>query len=288
MRCFANPSTFYSNAENRAAEIAPDLCPLGKHGYDPRCRNWYVTGKTLFDEAKVPVHITAPYPFALKKNIGASITSPIANPQDGSYVGQSLIDFSPQAVQDTLIGLPVDIPFIITPERDRNVSDTVQGPFRDDNDAWQMTKILDLIFEHDVDGSHDRETFAANILTTMKEGGRGNGSIFYRTGGDDDGSKERWHVLFEPVFARVLLAIDPSDYYSSAGVNATDTLVYTVGIAYSQNSVCKPWEMFAKETAPDVVRTQRTYIMITVGLSALFVVMAYIVSVVYFVTFIAW
>lgn len=29
-----------SSKANRAAEIAPNLCPEGKYGYDPRCRDW--------------------------------------------------------------------------------------------------------------------------------------------------------------------------------------------------------------------------------------------------------
>lgn len=36
-----------STSENGAAEIAPSLCPEGKYGYDPRCRDWYVTVDTV-------------------------------------------------------------------------------------------------------------------------------------------------------------------------------------------------------------------------------------------------
>ena len=40
-----------SSQANRAAEIAPHLCPEGKYGYDPRCRDWFV------DETMLPCFV---------------------------------------------------------------------------------------------------------------------------------------------------------------------------------------------------------------------------------------
>jgi hypothetical protein len=101
-----------SNKNNRAAEIAPSLCPEGKYGYDPRCRDWYVrhyfknrcsffkskthanlscyryaTGKRMYDKSQIPVHVTSPYIYQLSQNtIATGATSPIANPKTGEYV----------------------------------------------------------------------------------------------------------------------------------------------------------------------------------------------------------
>eukprot|EP00957_Ditylum_brightwellii_P026625 2013048-Ditylum_brightwellii.AAC.1 len=32
-----------STVDNGAADLQPLLCPLGKYGYDSRCRGWYDT-----------------------------------------------------------------------------------------------------------------------------------------------------------------------------------------------------------------------------------------------------
>jgi hypothetical protein len=42
--CSANEaenSLWVSDIFNRAAEVNADLCPIGKYGFDPRCRDWY-------------------------------------------------------------------------------------------------------------------------------------------------------------------------------------------------------------------------------------------------------
>jgi hypothetical protein len=95
---------FVSSEENRAAEIAPELCPLGKYGFDPRCRDWYATGKIRSLELGKAVHITAPYVFALtavleRAQVAASATSPVVNPKTGGDMGQVLLDYSPSSIR---------------------------------------------------------------------------------------------------------------------------------------------------------------------------------------------
>ena len=51
-------SFFQSTLSNGAAEIAPELCPLGKFGYDARCRGWYKSAK------EKEVYISSPYLYA--------------------------------------------------------------------------------------------------------------------------------------------------------------------------------------------------------------------------------
>lgn len=61
---------FWQSADyNYAAAINPELCPLGKYGYDPRCRAWYAIGQTQYLSQKDPVHISAPYRFSLEDGV---------------------------------------------------------------------------------------------------------------------------------------------------------------------------------------------------------------------------
>ena len=82
-----------STYENGASLIDDDLCANGKYGYDPRCRSWYVQGRKTYLENDVPAHITPPYRDGLSDQIWQTITSPIANPKTGEYVGQVALDF---------------------------------------------------------------------------------------------------------------------------------------------------------------------------------------------------
>ena len=65
----AEYSNFQSTKENKAYQMTRDgnkLCPLGKYGYDCRCRDWYDSSrkKELSSKSKgSPVHLTAPYVF---------------------------------------------------------------------------------------------------------------------------------------------------------------------------------------------------------------------------------
>lgn len=47
-----------SNDDNKAYEIAPELCPNNTHGYDARCRGWFSNA------AKKKTYISPPYSFA--------------------------------------------------------------------------------------------------------------------------------------------------------------------------------------------------------------------------------
>lgn len=82
---------FWVSSElNGAAKMRPDICPLGKYGYDARCRGWYVDGKQKALGGNGTLHITAPYVFAGGVQItGQSITAPIM--QGGVHIGQTII-----------------------------------------------------------------------------------------------------------------------------------------------------------------------------------------------------
>lgn len=119
---YAQHAHFQSSAENRAFEVRGDLCPQGKFGYDSRCRDWYASGKA-------GIHITPPYIFAGTQRVACSVTSPLFGP-DEEYVGQSLIDFVPQAIYSALQITVTKITgrgfaIVITPDNDALGGDTV-------------------------------------------------------------------------------------------------------------------------------------------------------------------
>jgi len=58
-RYYADFLQWNSTKQNRAAEIAPSLCPIGKYGFDPRCRDWYASGRDQYYSSDAPIHFTA-------------------------------------------------------------------------------------------------------------------------------------------------------------------------------------------------------------------------------------
>ena len=115
---------FVSDKENRAAEVAPDLCPPGKYGYDPRCRPWYNETKEIYYSSgkTQTVHITPPYLFATKRQIGLSAASPLAS--NDTFVGQALLDFDPAGLSGSLQGLKDMEAILITIDEDGFGGDT--------------------------------------------------------------------------------------------------------------------------------------------------------------------
>lgn len=79
-----------SSEANGAATLRPELCPLGKYGYDARCRGWYHNGKKKALDGNGTLHITAPYVFAGGKGItGQSTSSPIMDGE--THIGQAIV-----------------------------------------------------------------------------------------------------------------------------------------------------------------------------------------------------
>jgi hypothetical protein len=86
---FVSYPFWVSSEENGAAKLRPELCPLGKYGYDARCRSWYADGKNKVTGGNGTLHLTAPYVFAEGGVVGQSITSPLID--STNYIGQAMI-----------------------------------------------------------------------------------------------------------------------------------------------------------------------------------------------------
>ena len=87
---FVGYSFWQSSEANGAAQMRPELCPIGKYGFDSRCRGWYHTGKKRALAGNGTLHITAPYVFAGGEKItGQSTSSPVM--QGTKHIGQTII-----------------------------------------------------------------------------------------------------------------------------------------------------------------------------------------------------
>jgi hypothetical protein len=115
---------FISSDENNASGIAPDLCPFGKYGYDPRCRRWYTKNRNSLAKQN-PILVTAPYVFA-SDIVGIPITSPLVNQNSNEHVGQILLDIKPIPTE-YLSEVDGAISFLISMDSDIE-HDTVIGP----------------------------------------------------------------------------------------------------------------------------------------------------------------
>lgn len=264
-------SSFVSNERNRAFEIAPGLCPEGKFGFDPRCRAWYSTGRALYEGLRQPIHITSPYMFAVEDQFAATATSPIVNPATGEYVGQTLLDFSLSSLRALFTGLGDCISFLITPDEGGTGGDTVIGPngFR----GRKSVPISDLLFASENSSSPRRLLFESSILQSMKNGTSGHAK-FSRL--NMHGDSESLTLAFEPVSVSGLLPLDPSDV--SRGVNVSSVLVYSVGVAFSDDEIMRPGRVFLRLIHSRLEHIRRIYLAVIATVSALFIVFACNVS----------
>lgn len=270
-------SLFQSSKENHAADIAPDLCPLGKFGFDPRCRDWYATGRKKYFASLSSVYITAPYKFASITTAGfaASATAPIVNPQTREHAGQALLDFVPSTIKDAFDSLEDAIAFVVTPEASLNGGDTVLGPDRfEPGWSWKEVAIGRLLFEDEPESSTDRLDFENNVLDKrMKLGEEGLAKV-QRT--RRDGSRETLTLAFRPVTVRVLLPLDPT--VLSRGANESKTLVYSVGIAYRESDVLQPWNEIEGGIV-DYINRLKFVLISTIGIvSILLIILNFYVS----------
>lgn len=235
-----------STEKNRASEFRPKLCPIGKYGYDPRCREWYDTGmkRALYNNSGL--YVTPPYPFAAIDNFfGQTATSPLIDPRTGEHVGQTLVDFVSQKVFRSLHqnNTPLatgGFPVVITGLADTNGANTVIGPgFSLSND--DSVPIGDLLLPYDnscsspdIDCGHRREF---EVVSELMKNGTAQGGQYLRT--LPDGVIETVHIAWAPVHAKVFVPLNSSDF--SRGVDSSDFLVYSLALAEPEVSMVAPF-----------------------------------------------
>lgn len=188
-----------------------------------------------------PLYVTPPYLFAAGHITGVSATLPVVNSKTGEYIGQSLVDFSPDEIYDVLTlnrtPLPVNGFFVLkTTRRDINGGDVVVGP---GYEFGEPTAVEDLLLPHDTCTSEsdsspqclNRKRFL-NISKAM-DSGQNDTTVLTRT--TSDGRTETVNFEYAPVRVSSYRFMDPSDL--SAGIDSFDSFVYSLGIGVSEEGL---------------------------------------------------
>jgi len=263
----------WNSSDTNGVDLA--LCPVGKFGFDPRCMDWYKSGRDEYFESKSPVHVTGTYKFAADNNIATSATAPIANPRSKEYVGQVLIDFYPEGIKSGLeqlssLKLSSITPIMITANVDVTGGDTVIGPNM--STGGESAPIIDLLFEYDGPGSSYRMEFEKTCLAAMRNGTSGL-KEFKRT---TPNGEENFVIAYAPVYERVLLPVSPDDF--SRGVKVTEVLLYSVGIIRNAQARHLPFHAIENDLFNRLNGIRTSYVFVTVLVALLFTALTCVVS----------
>lgn len=196
--------------------------------------------------------------------------APIANPQTGEYVGQTLIDFYPEGVKDGLDRLEALTSFVITPSAGAGGGDTVVGPNK--TAEWEAAPIMDLLFRFDGPNSTHRRRFERDCLYPMKNGTSGL-KDFQRS--RMDGTTEHLLISFVPVYERILLPVNPGGFPDD--VEESQVLLYSVGIVRTVSDIHAPFMQIEDAIEHELLKIQSSYITITVIVAVLFASFACVV-----------
>jgi len=237
---FSTTLPFWSSTEeNGAARLRPELCPIGNHGFDARCRSWYDDGREKAKAGNGPLHLTGPYLFGHGRVVAQSVTSPLVDPENNKHIGQVLVDFLPDSTFKSLKSENIKLAdegfgIMITPESDILGSDTVVGPGYSLGEGGRS--ILDLL---------SGDAAFQTILESMKSGERGKG-VFSRA----ENSQELIDITYAPVVVRSYRPLNSSDIAS--GVQNETTLVYSLALAETRSGILKSFQSISDVSSETV------------------------------------
>lgn len=189
-------------------------------------RGWYDEGKRTNS-----LHLTAPYVFAGTNEVANSVTLPLVDPESGSHVGQTLIDFLPSGLDHATSAddrHSNGFVILITPESDALGGDTLAGPGYTTNST--ALPIQNLVLPCDDVSSENRRHFEDEVLTVMKEGGSQDTKFRRRIlleDGSCDTTEEELFISYQPVIIRELSPLEPNSF--ARGVQVSDTLMASLG-----------------------------------------------------------
>lgn len=213
----------------------------------------------MFESRDQPIQVISPYVLAAENYTAMSATAPIANPSTGVFVGQTILNFPPHEVQGLLDDMDCAVSFIITADGDYAVigSRVLESEFPN------------YPFLYDEDAADQKKKLIYGILNRTEKGINGTDHFTRRM---EDDSKETFTIAYEPVRARALLPLDPSDL--SRGCRLTHVTIYTVGLAYSQTEIEGPWKEIEVGIKDELRRYRNVYISIIFSAVSLFALVA--------------
>ena len=280
---WAGLSMWNSTEANRAAEMRPELCPLGKYGYDPRCRSWYHTGRQNAIEENSTLHITAPYVYAgTNAFVAQSATSPLIDPHTGQHVGQVLNDFRSTNVANALVNettLATGGFSILIAVQGSQQENAVIGPNYTVDDSKRGVasalvvdpteiSVLVLPFDHGCSTAlcaENLESFRM-IVESMNRGEEDRTSFRRST---LDGGIETVHISYAPVNVNNPRPVDPSNF--ARGVEVSEYMVYSLALCETEEGIFDPFKEIERDATKQVPAAV-AILAIGIFLSALFVV----------------
>ena len=283
----ADMAFWNSTESNGAADLRPELCPLGKYGFDARCRDWYATGKKMWEASGASIYCNSPSLYA-NGLMGQSCSSPLFDPITRKHIGQTLIDFLPQAIIDSLKEgnqLKEGYPILITTQVNSFGTDTIVGPGFNLGDPGHPIEQLvlqetgkpteELVPPHDskitkldCGGSNDNDVVRSDfkdILGRMRAGNSGWGCFTRKS---KDNENDNMLIFYAPVTAKTSLPMDSSDF--SRGIQENKTQIFSLALVQPKSSIIAPFQ-----TVNDFIKSQ---VILSIGvLSALILVGAVLV-----------
>ena len=244
-------SQWQSSKENGAPDFRPELCPEGKYGFDPRCREWYNTGREGYLENNTFIHLTSPYLFGQGDRHGQSATAALFDPKTKKHVGQALVDFQTTPIFEALAAenTPFEeggFPVMITPDNDIFGGDTVIAPgYSSYMGPRPITEILrDMNLFACTESDCDQLEVAFETISKMKRGEKNLTSV-PTTG--EDGSVANAFAAYAPVNVKILTPRNSADFAS--GVDSKDHMIYSLSFAVSERAILAPFKAIEDDVA---------------------------------------
>ena len=206
-----------------------DLCPLGKYGYDPRCRQWYKDTKDTALNGVQGVHVTLPYQFANTDEIGSSAVSALVDPKTSEFIGTTIIDFSLSGVQDILEVIGMGDLFAVIATNDLEI-DTVASSAQGRGEP--AVSSFSVLAPFDVP-DNDNKRKLSSFISRAKSGEKIQEEQFTRY--KENGQTEDFLVTSFPITLRELTPVAPDDF--TRGARATDTVLYALVVGISRDSL---------------------------------------------------
>lgn len=257
-----------SNKENLAAENNEALCPLGKFGYDARCRGWYVGGKKAYLQDGSTFYLSSPYQFA-DVTIGTTATAPIANPATGEYLGQIMYDLSYKRLRETFnstLSLSFgSSSFLVHTHLDNKGNDSLFVTFH----SVPPVSIAAFLFQRDMEA---KKKFEDTTLLDLKLGGEGVVDIDGWVGMEGNRT-----FAYYPVRARTQFAVDTSKIDSPLKTQVTH--LFSVAITSNSNAVRLKYRTAEDDLLKMTKVLRYSYLSFVALLTLAFVVYACLVSV---------
>lgn len=195
----------------------------------------------------------------------------MVNHQTGEYIGQISYNFVADPFLLSFSIVSDAIVFVILPDEAKNVSEIIlnPGPLK----KLESRSIIDMLFLYNKDASVNRRRFERDVLQKMRKGESGAESFDRMT---ELGMTEKYRFVFQAVKIDALLPLDPSDF--SRGVNSSESLLYSIGLAFRVDDITAPWNRIEHESNDELKRLQIIYLCVICIVSTIFIAFSFIVS----------